>query len=120
MSVRQQGFDENLRIKTKGEFDYVFEKPYRSSNRCFTALARPNQNSCARLGLIISKRCAKSAVQRNRIKRLIRESFRHSQESLAGLDIVVIGKHAAVSKTSHEIFTLLNKQWVELDRCKNS
>jgi ribonuclease P protein component len=120
LDARQQRFSENLRIKTAGEFDYVFEKPCRSANRCFTALARANQRPYPRLGLVISKRCAKSAVQRNRLKRLIRESFRHVQENLAGLDIIVIGKQAAVEKTNQELFTLLNRQWMELERCKDS
>jgi len=120
LSARRYGFPETLRIKTAGEYDYVFASPCRVANRCFTALARPNQQAHPRLGLIISKRCAKSAVQRNRLKRLIRESFRHSQAGLAGLDIVVIGKQAAVSKTNQELFSLLHRQWLELERCKES
>ena len=120
MKAREVGFTENLRMKTAGEFDFVFARPCRSANRCFTALARSNQRPYPRLGLIISKKCAKSAVKRNRLKRLIRESFRHSQQKLAGLDIVVIGKNVAVAKTSQELFTLLNKQWMELERCKES
>lgn len=98
----------------------MFARPYRAANGCFTALARPSQGDGPRLGLVISKRCARSAVQRNRLKRLIRESFRHSQVRLAGLDIVVIGKHAAVARTNQELFSLLDRQWLELERCKGS
>jgi ribonuclease P protein component len=72
------------------------------------------------LGLIISKRCAKSAVRRNRLKRLIRESFRLDQQALAGLDVVVIGKSPAVEKTNQELSALLSRQWKELQRCKES
>jgi len=120
LDARRLGFGQELRLKNAGEFDFVFAKPCRSANRCFTALARRNQGNTARLGLIISKRCAKSAVQRNRLKRLIRESFRHAQRELAGLDIVVIGKSDAVSKPNQEIFELLGRQWMELKRCKDS
>lgn len=120
MSARRHGFPETLRLKTAGEFDYVFAKPCRAANACFTALARPNQQDHPRLGLVISKRCAKSAVQRNRLKRVIRESFRYSQVRLAGLDIVVIGKPSAVTKTNQELFFLLHRQWLELERCKDS
>jgi ribonuclease P protein component len=120
LSARQYGFPETLRLKTAGEFDYVFAEPCRAANACFTALARANRQDQPRLGLVISKRCAKSAVQRNRLKRLIRESFRHSQAHLAGLDIVVIGKHSAVTKTNQELFSLLHRQWLELERCKHS
>ena len=41
---------------------------------------------------MIGKKNVKLAVQRNRLKRLIRESFRHNQETLAGWDIVVIAR----------------------------
>lgn len=120
MNARQLEFGNELRLKNAGEFDFVFAKPCRSANRCFTALARPNQKNKPRLGLIISKRCAKSAVQRNRLKRLIRESFRHAQEELAGFDIVVIGKSSAVLKSNQELAKLLDRQWLELKKCKKS
>lgn len=120
MTARSFGFPDTHRIKTALEFDYVFAQPCRAANRCFTALARANQRPHARLGLVISKRCARSAVQRNRLKRLIRESFRHVQGQLAGLDIVVIGKPAAVHKTNQELLSLLHRQWLELERCKDS
>ena len=120
MSACQQGFDKDLRLTSAGEFDHVFASPGRSANRCFTILARPNQRPYPRLGLIISKRCAKSAVQRNRLKRLIRESFRLSQQELSTLDVVVIGKSPAVEKTNQELLALLGRQWKELQRCKES
>ena len=44
----------------------------------------------ARLGLAISKKCAKRAVDRNRIKRVTREWFRTND--LRGMDVVVTGK----------------------------
>jgi len=44
----------------------------------------------ARLGTAVPKRLVKSAVCRNRIKRIIKESFRHNQKTLTGFDIVVV------------------------------
>ena len=43
----------------------------------------------ARLGLIVPKRILQRAVDRNRVKRLLREWFRHSRERLAGRDCVI-------------------------------
>lgn len=43
----------------------------------------------ARLGLLVTRKHAADAAQRNRIKRCIREAFRLEQETLAGFDILV-------------------------------
>ena len=56
------------------------------------ALFKPNQRPQGRIGLVIAKRVAKTAVSRNRIKRVLRESFRQNQEQLKGLDIIIIAR----------------------------
>ena len=50
----------------------------------------------ARLGLAISKRCSKRAVDRNRIKRLAREAFRRARPDLPPVDILVMARDSAV------------------------
>lgn len=57
-------------------------------------LARSSTSAVARLGLTISRRVAKKAVDRNRLKRLARESFR-SQPALPAWDFVVLAKAGA-------------------------
>jgi ribonuclease P protein component len=52
-------------------------------------MARPNELGHARLGMIVSKRLFSRAVDRNRIRRLIRETFRLSVQTLPALDLVV-------------------------------
>lgn len=54
-----------------------------------TLYCRANQLSYARLALIVPKKFVPSAVQRNRIRRLVREAFRLNQTQLHGLDCVV-------------------------------
>ena len=51
-----------------------------------------NSHPQARLGIVVAKRNVRLAVARNRIKRLVRETFRHQQQRLNGLDIVVVVK----------------------------
>lgn len=66
----------------------------------------------ARLGLAIAKRAVPSAVDRNRIRRLIRESFRYRQSKLVGLDIVVVtGPPLSIQNMTHEE---LSQQWTRL------
>jgi ribonuclease P protein component len=43
----------------------------------------------ARLGMLVSRRHSAQAVERNRIKRCIREAFRLEQENLGPLDVLV-------------------------------
>ncbi len=59
-----------------------------------------NDGSPARLGLAIAKKRAKRALDRNRIKRVVRETFRHNMDSLNGKEIVVMNRDATASATS--------------------
>lgn len=61
----------------------------------FTIYARPNSLDHPRLGVTVSRRVSVRANHRNRIKRVIRESFRCNQAPLGGLDIVVVARSPA-------------------------
>ena len=84
-------------------------------------LARPNGKEIARLGLAVPKRQIKNAVLRNRIKRLIRESFRYNQTRLAGLDIVVLVRAGASRVANPTFLQDLDKLWDRLKKqCEKS
>ncbi len=72
---------------------------------------RDNKGNKARLGVITSKKVSKRAVERNRIKRLVREAFRNNQATLSGLDIVVLTKQAACDTDNKKLFLSLSKHW---------
>ncbi len=55
-------------------------------------LARPNGLKEARLGLIVAKKNVRLAVKRNRIKRVVRNSFRLNQQPLEALDIIFLAR----------------------------
>ena len=48
-----------------------------------------NGGDLARLGIVVSRRTARRAVDRNRLKRLVRETFRRQQRELSGFDVLV-------------------------------
>ena len=90
MSTTQRTpFDRPRRLRLKREFDAVLTKPaLRLRRGSLWAAARPNAKGIARLGLIVGKRVLRRAVDRNRTKRLIRESFRQ-RTGLPAVDVVV-------------------------------
>jgi len=59
------------------------------TRRHFALFVRPNGLSQARIGIIVSKRVAPRAVDRNRAKRLVRETFRKLRSRLDGIDVLV-------------------------------
>ncbi|MFO1429378.1 MAG: ribonuclease P protein component [Candidatus Competibacteraceae bacterium] len=114
-------FSRRARLSNKADFNYVFAQPIKSGDPYFTVLARPNTLGFPRLGLAISRKSAPAAVVRNRIKRIIRESFRHHQQLLGGLDLVVIGQPKVGMQANEVLFTSLQKHWSRLRRrCVNA
>jgi ribonuclease P protein component len=106
-----QRFTRNLKLLTSEQYTFVFNKAKRFGNSSVTVLARENNLGYARLGLAISKKCAKRAVDRNRIKRLFRESFRLNHSSLPGVDIIAMCKPAALKLDNVIMRQQIDKQW---------
>jgi len=101
----------DLKLLTAENYQDVFSKAERFGNYSFTVLARPNDLNHPRLGLAISKKCAKRAIDRNRIKRLFRESFRLNQHKLPSVDIIAMCKPSAIKLTNNEMHEQIDKQW---------
>jgi len=95
-------FPATKRLRKGAEFGRVFAEPLRSADRYFTVLARANAVGNARLGLTISRRAAKRAVDRNRLKRVARETFRLEPE-LPPCDFVVLAKAPAATASGAEL-----------------
>ena len=118
-------FNRESRLLTPGHFQSVFKKPIRFGSRHFTILITPStlpDNSCKnnRLGLAIAKKRVKLAVQRNRIKRIIRESFRLNQHNLPPIDMVVMVKSGIDQLDNKVINQELMKVWRKIiQRHKN-
>jgi ribonuclease P protein component len=81
----------------------------------FTVLYRRNGTDTPRLGLAIGKRNCRTSTGRNRLKRIIRESFRQHRDKLDGIDIVVMNQAAAADTSNKALFESLEKHW---NRCR--
>ncbi len=75
-------------VKTD-DFSSVFNLRKRIANKHLVMRYCPNGNTSARLGLIVAKKTAKGAVQRNYMRRVLRELFRLNQHQLPSLDVVI-------------------------------
>jgi ribonuclease P protein component len=73
----------------KVDFDRVFADNQRARTDYVLVMARPNEAGFPRLGMIVAKRLLKRAVDRNRVKRCVRESFRLVLPDLPACDFVV-------------------------------
>ena len=79
-------------------------------------IAVPGEAEGARLGLAISRKAAKSAVERNRIKRVIREGFRQRREDLPAVDIVVMARPEAARTENGQIAASLERHFDRIQR----
>lgn len=113
-AVRAQDFPRSVRLTLPAQYRQVFANARRIGDAGFTLLVRDNDAGFARLGLAISRKCARRAVDRQRIKRLIRESFRHHRTALAHVDIVVMCRPAVTGWDNERIRGSLDRLWARL------
>lgn len=111
------GFGRSKRLLTKAAYKAVFDdSQYRVSHRNLLMLARPNGGNEARLGLIVAKKNVRLAVKRNRIKRVVRDSFRLNQQSLVSLDIIFLARRGLDKLEPAVQQKLLLDSWRKLSR----
>jgi ribonuclease P protein component len=99
------GFGPEKRIRTSAEFESLMRTGTRRTLSGFTFFFSARLAGPPRLGILISRKHAAHATDRNRIKRCIREAFRQTQNELGPLDVLVRPPYGL--KTSTETVSLL-------------
>ena len=79
--VKQQAFPKSRRLASNRQFKAVLDRGRRAGDRLLVLYAAPNDRGYPRLGVSVGKSSG-NAVARNRLKRLLREAFRLSQDRL--------------------------------------
>ncbi|MEL6301776.1 MAG: ribonuclease P protein component [Pseudomonadota bacterium] len=97
------GFDRSKRLLTPHQFQRVFRRSKRFGDNLLLLRIRYDCEQPPRLGLAISKKHARLAVQRNRIKRQIREQFRLGLDAIAFGDYVFTNKPEAARASSEAL-----------------
>ncbi len=100
------------RLIEKTDYQYVFNKAFKVTNFPFLILYKQGLTTNSRLGLAISKKKVAKAHDRNRIKRIVRESFRLQQ--LPVVDIVVIAQGGGETLDNTVLYRQLGKIWEKL------
>jgi ribonuclease P protein component len=104
-------FSRAQRLVHKPQFDAVYQKGRKFGDAYFMVLAKSSGKPSAGLGLSVSSRSVGNAVNRNRIKRIIRDSFRLNCADLPPVDIVVNTRSGARNATNDELRNSLTQHW---------
>ena len=97
------------RLRRKSDFDAAYAGGRKFGNGFFGVTAFWNDKGWPRLGLAVSVRTAGGGVQRNRIRRIIRESFRLHQHELPGVDLIVSARSRAKDAPPPELHASLER-----------
>jgi len=115
-----QNFPKTARLLNAGDYKAVFDRArYKVSSRHFLFLAIPGNGIRSRIGLVIPKKQVAKATARNQVKRILRERFRHTQQHLPMLDIVVLARKDADKLGSSEMSSAIDSLLEDLQRRAN-
>lgn len=108
-------YPRQLRLLTGKDFQQVFDNvELKVPDRNILLLATPNGLGHARLGFVISKKNVRHAVKRNRVRRIMRESFRLNQHNLPAVDILVMARQGLGEVDKEDLHRLAKKCWSRL------
>lgn len=105
-------FSRAMRMNNPRDFSRVFRQAKRTGGGGLTILTVENSVGHPRLGLAVAKKHLKLATRRNRLKRIVRESFRQHQLNFANIDIVVLSRADVGQKQTAHIWAALERHWV--------
>jgi ribonuclease P protein component len=100
-----------LRLRRKAQFEAAYANGRRLGDGYFSVTVSPNKAGIPRVGLAVAVKVAGNSVKRNRIRRLIRESFRLSQLEIPPVDLIVSARPRARDASNAELRASLAALW---------
>lgn len=114
-------FPPSARLHKPAEFKRVFAEGRKLRRPPVGISYCPNTVGAARLGLAIAKKAVHAAHDRNRLKRLIRDDFRHCRDLLPAVDIVFFAQPGLGKLPNADVRVLLADVWKTVtERCARS
>ncbi len=108
-------------MRLKADFEKVQGGGKRIADSYFSMTFRPNDLGAPRLGLAVAVRTAGNAVARNRVRRIVKESFRLAQHELPAVDLVVGARARVKDAPARDLHTSLGSLWGKVAaRCASS
>lgn len=115
MNISGNSFPKRVRLLNGSDFSPVFDSPpFKASDRFFLILAKPSHLDHPRLGLVVAKKNVRHAVDRNRFKRHVRESFRLKQHQLPPIDAIVLARRGVDALPNSQLIKTLEKLWTRV------
>ena len=111
---RSFSFALNQRIRKRIDFQCVFRKKRRLYSPYYIIYYHTNTLKHSRMGVIVSKRSVSHAVQRSRVKRMVREVFRLQQAQLGAVDVVLVARKKASVAKKEELKQCLEQLFAKL------
>lgn len=109
-------FQPGSRLLRPADFKRAYATGRKYRNEFFSLNVTANTQQQPRLGLSIAARAVGNAVQRNRIKRQIRESFRQAQRELPAVDVVAAARSGAEKASAADLRLALRELWAKVAR----
>lgn len=110
-------FTRGQRLLRPAEFQAVFDGAVlKVGETGFLLLAQPNQLGQSRIGIVVAKKKVRLAVNRNRIKRIVRDSFRCHQYELPDVDLIFMVRQDLAKLSNPELHHQLQQAWKRLSR----
>lgn len=115
--LKKYSLGKELKLRKPNSFQNVYKNAYRLRFKGLSLLVCKNELPYSRIGIVISKKQVPRAVDRNRIRRVVREYFRVNKHDLTiCLDSIFVVYAALADVSNLEIIKCLEVLWTQLIR----